>query len=234
MIRIAVCDDEESFIRDLSEKITAYMEQKQISFEITGFINGEDLLKQEQSFDAVFLDIRLPGMLGIDAARSLYSRNGACPIVFITALKEYVYDAFEVEAVDYLIKPVDVKRLDGTLYRICKRLGRGEEKSLFLKGAGWCKTVKARGILYCEVLGRKVYIHTKGEVIEYYSRLKQLEHQLGAGFFRCHRSYLVNLSHVYGYENGMAVLYNKSQVPVSRLKGQAFMEAILQAMKEKR
>lgn len=233
MIQIAVCDDEASFISDLSEEITNYMAQKQLTFKITGFLNANDLLDYQLIFDAVFLDIRMPGISGIDAAQKLYRRNQPCMIIFVTALPEYVYDAFEVEAVDYLIKPLDKKRLYSTLDRMCRRIEKKGGKSLLVKGAGWCKSVRIRDILYCEVFGRKVYIHTTGEVIEYYCRLEQLEHQLGAGFFRCHRSCLVNLKHVHGYENGMAIIENGSQVPVSRLRGQAFMEAILQVMKEK-
>ena len=88
-------------------------------------------------------------------------------------------------------------------------------------------------IAYCEVLGRKVYLHKRdGSVTDYYDRLEDLERRLDGRFFKCHRSYLVNLDYVRGRRTGQAVLVRGEAVPVSRLRERELTQALLRYLKE--
>ena len=88
--------------------------------------------------------------------------------------------------------------------------------------------------VYGEVLGRKLYLHrSAGGVVDYYGRLGDLERRVDGRFFRCHRSYLVNLDHVRGSRAGQAVLSQGGSVPVSRLRESDLTKALLQHMKER-
>ena len=102
-----------------------------------------------------------------------------------------------------------------------------------LEGAGGCEVVLLSDIVYCEVLGRKVYLHKRdGSVTDYYDRLEDLERRLDGRFFKCHRSYLVNLDYVRGRRTGQAVLVRGEAVPVSRLRERELTQALLRYLKE--
>ena len=103
MIRIAIVDDE----KVIREQIKKLVEKKQIDCEIDTYGTGEDLLKADSVYDIIFLDIQMDGMNGIDTARALRQKADNTVLIFITGVKEYVFDAFDVAAFHYLIKPIE-------------------------------------------------------------------------------------------------------------------------------
>ncbi len=231
LIRIAVCDDEEIMLLKLKAQINNYMEHQNDKFQVFSFLSAEALLKSDVIFDIIFLDIQLGGITGMEAAQRLRENGSESFIIFITALNDYVYNAFEVEASDYLLKPVRDERLSRTMDRILNYIERRGQNSLIIKKETSLKTIRFEDILYCEAISRKIFVHTKREQIDYYFKIGELEKQLGCDFFRCHRSYLVNLKYVCGYEEGMTILENGERIPVSRLRQQAFSKVVLDYMK---
>ncbi|RFZ79778.1 DNA-binding response regulator [Lacrimispora amygdalina] len=107
MIKIAVCDDDDKMILELKNKISGYMNETSYKAGIYAFSCAEDLLKSDILFDIVFLDIQMGGMTGMEAAKRIRQSGSECFLIFVTVLKEYVYDAFSVEASDYLLKPIN-------------------------------------------------------------------------------------------------------------------------------
>lgn len=232
MIRIAICDDEAEMLEGLCKKVEAAMEERGLLYEIVFFENGEDLLAGRDDFDLVFMDIQMDGATGIEIAGRLRAGGRRSVLIFVTVLRENVFDAFEVEAADYLLKPVDGMRLACAIDRALKRIHELRAKRLLIRFAGQCRSIKFGDIIYCEVINRKVYVHTEHETIEYYCRIEELEQQLDERFFRCHRSYLVHLGHVSGYVDGAAVMDTGQRLPVSRLRGKDFTRAILRYLKD--
>ena len=103
-----------------------------------------------------------------------------------------------------------------------------------LEGAGGCEVVLLSDIVYCEVLGRKVYLHKPdGAVSDYYGRLEDLEWRVDGRFFKCHRSYLVNLDYVRGCRDGQVLLPQGERIPASRLRERELTQALLRHMKER-
>jgi len=233
LIKIAVCDDEEIMLSALTNKIDYYMEHTNYLSRLFAFSSAETLLKSKESFDIIFLDIQMDGMTGMEAAQKLRLTGSECFLVFVTVLKECVYDAFQVEASDYLLKPIEDERFIGTMNRIFDHIGDRQKNNLLIQKETWCKSIRFADILYCEAINRKIFVHTKQEVINYYFKIEELEKQLGPCFFRCHRSYLVNLKYVCGYENGRVELENGENISVSRLRQQDFAKAVLCYMKER-
>lgn len=233
MVEIAICDDERVFCEMLAQKTSAYMERSGEPFNISSFSCAEELLSCSCRLDILLLDIQMPGTDGMRLARKLREMGSHSAIIFVTAIKEQVWDAFELEAVDYICKPIDENRLHDALKRALKRTDSKTEKQLFIKRMNWCQSVKISDIYYCEVINRKVYLHTSRGVIDYYSKIENVEEQLDYRFVRCHRSYLVNLDHFAKYANGFVTLADGAQIPVSRLRHQAFMDAMMQYMKRK-
>lgn len=232
MIKIAVCDDEPEMLAVLRTKIQAEMDGRGLFYEIALFESGEALLASGETFALVFLDVQMKGLTGIETARKLRACGKKSAIIFVTVLHETVYDAFEVEATDYLLKPIDEARLKGSLDRALRYVRQGRKKRLLIRSAGQCRSIKLEDIICCEVINRKVTVYTIGEAMEYYCRIEELEKQLDGDFFRCHRSYLVHLGHVSRYANGEAVMDNGQRLPVSRLRGQDFTRAILRYLKD--
>lgn len=156
-------------------------------------------------------------------------------MIFITAFAEYVFDSFEVQAFDYLLKPLEPEVFLRTMNRLLDVLCCRQEKHLLIQRGNEIDVVLFEEIMYCEVIDWKVYLHLEdSRVLDYYDRLENLEKSLDRRFFRCHRSYLVNLQHLRNYKKGVAYLRDGESVPVSRLRENEFPGVVLQYMKEGR
>lgn len=233
-MKIAIVDDDKNQLKLLSDKVNSYLEKLPSPFQIITYPSGTELLKASRPFDLIFLDIQMQELSGMETAKKLRLAGNSSYIVFVTVLQEYVYDAFEVEASDYLLKPVDDKRFERMMNRICSSLQKRNKSSLIITSKGnTCKSVSLQDILYCEAVNHKINIHTKTGIQECYFKIEELERQLDDRFFRCHRSYLVNLDYVCGYQDRLALLDNGAGIPVSRLRGHEFSLNMLQHMKKK-
>lgn len=227
MIRIAICDDESVMCDTLEQLISLKLELLKTPFTVVCFSRTRTLLASPLDFDMIFLDIGIPDMDGISAARMLREQGFRGSLIFVTIMPEYMPEAFEVEAVDYLCKPIDETRLENALKRALKRIEKSGRATLFIQTMNWCRCVSPDDIYYCEVINRKIYLHTRTEVIDYYGRLKELEKKLNKNFIKCHRSYLINLAFLQKYENSLVTLEDGSQIPVSRTHHHLLMDAML-------
>lgn len=235
MITFAICDDEQLMAQELSNQLSQDMAERQItSYRVSCFSNGRSLLESDCDFDVIFLDIQMDEPDGMETARKLRQRGNHSLLIFVTVLKECVFDAFEVEAYDYLIKPLDGGRFRQTMDRVIRSLEERAAKSIVVQRGASCEVVLLAEIVYCEVQGRKIYIHqSDGKITDYYDRLDDLEQRVDRRFFRCHRSYLVNLEYVRGCNAGQVMLPRSGKIPVSRLRERALTQALLRYMKER-
>ncbi len=230
MLNIAICDDEALHCQRLKDQIGTLLSGWDRTFQISCYGNALQLLASPLDQDLLFLDIRMPGLDGMSLARRLRTKGFNGILVFVTVLTEYMSDAFEVDAADYLCKPIDKARLERTLDRSLKRLEERPEPSLFIRTASWCRSIRLSQIYYCEVINRKIYLHTKEGVFDHYGRMKDLEQQLGGHFIKCHRSFLINPEHLSSYAGGQVTLTDGSKVPVSRKYHQLLMDQMLRYM----
>lgn len=230
MLKIAICDDQEVMLGRLRAMVSDVLSAWKEEFTITCFSGAHRLLLSLMEFDLIFLDIRMPFMDGMALARKLREKGFEGVLIFVTVMKEYMPDAFEVEAMDYLIKPVDKKRLEAALRRSLKRLGSKAGKCLFIRTKNWCRSVRIHDIYYCEVIDRKIYVHTREGVLDYYGKIKDVERQTKSTLIRCHRSYLMNPEYVLEYGGGFAKLENGERIPVAQSCHQAVMEQMMRYM----
>ena len=232
MIRIAICDDEKHMSDHIRAMASDFFRKKNREIQLRTFLSGEDLLNYDGQIDILFLDIQMKGMDGLETARKLRADKFRGFLIFITVLKEMVFQSFEVQAYDYLVKPVDEKQFGKTMERLYTSMQNASEGNLLVQQGYERRIVPKDEIVFCEIIDRKIYLNlTSGEVVDYYERIENLESKLDSHFFRCHRSYLINLKHLKGYKNGTACMDNGKEVPVSRLRSKEFSSVVLQYMK---
>lgn len=234
MIMFAICDDEPQMAREIADQLAGYMKETDCDYSVDCFSSGHALLKSSDEFDVIFLDIQMERPDGMETAALLRQRESRSLLIFVTVLKDRVFDVFPLEAFDYLLKPLDRDRFRRTMDRALRWLERDAAKNLVIQRGSGCQVVPLSDILYCEVLGRKIFIHKKdGIVLDYYDRLEDLEQRVDSRFFKCHRSYLVNLDHVGGCQDGQVLLSQGERIPVSRLRERELTQALLRHMKER-
>lgn len=227
-MNIAVVDDKEA----VRQKINSLIKKQKPDFTISDFATGEELLSAGEEFDIVFLDIRMEGINGIEAARTLRQRNEEVVLIFITGMKEYVFEAFDVSAFHYLLKPIQeqkfVEVLDKAVKEAEKRRGQ-KEQQIFIRTKSQGITLKINSILYAESRSKKVAIHIENreDVVEAYLTMEELGSQLGDSFYRCHRGYLVNMAHIARYDNDSIILSNGETVYLTKKKHSEFVRSYM-------
>ncbi|MCH5251692.1 MAG: response regulator transcription factor [Lachnospiraceae bacterium] len=229
-MKIAICDDE-SVIREQLQQMV--IRQKPDS-EICLFASGKQLLEAEESFDIILLDIQMKEINGLETARALRSRCTDTVLIFITALKEYVYEAFDVSAFHYLLKPVRKEKFAEVFDRAVKEIEKQEEqreRRIFIKTRNRHVTIPAQDIYYIESQKRKVIIHTRQEILEIYGTMNEMEKQLGEGFYRCHRGYLVNMAYITEYSADSIQINTREEIYMAKDKYQGFVKAYLRYLR---
>lgn len=220
--------DDEKAIR---EHICGLVEEQQPESRIEAYATGEELLASGKRFDIVFLDIQMEGMNGIEAARNLREKNANLGVedtvlVFITGIKDYVFDAFDLYAFQYLLKPIDEGKFAEVLERAVREATKKKERRvLFIKSRNL--TLDQSEILYIESRAKKVEIHTVRQTIEIYAAMDELEGQLGENFYRCHRAYIVNMDCITEYDGESITLTNGDRVYLTKKKYGEFVKAYM-------
>ena len=236
MKKTAIIVDDEELARESLKSALADFEDVEIAAECA---NGFEALKMvnELKPHILFLDIQMPKLSGFDVAELL--GKDAPLIVFVTAYDEYALKAFEAHAVDYLLKPVNKKRLAKTIRHIDDSLfyrrGQAVPEALYdykkhqqplqrlvIHDRGRIKVILADNIVYIQAQDDYVLVQTKSESYMKYERMSRLESLLDQNIFvRIHRSYIINLNYLREIENRSkdsrtAILKNGREIPVSR------------------
>lgn len=227
MLQIALCDDEALLLTQLRTMIEEYMEDKHIAFHTVSFLRGEQLLQDNRHFDLVFLDIKMAGMNGMETARILRQNGGDFMLVFVTALQDYVFDAFEVEAANYLLKPLSREKLCQVLAKAVKHVLEESKPYLTVCQGQRFDKLHFSEIQYCEAQNHSVWIYTVKGIFPYGGRIEQLEKELNENFFRCHRGYILNLAFLQSYHDNFAFLTSGEKLPVAKRRQTAFTKALL-------
>ncbi len=223
MLQIAVCDDEKR-MRDYLE---ALIQLEYTGCQIKKFASGSQLLLEENHFDILLLDIAMEELNGIETAKTI-RKNSDAIIIFVTALKEYVFEAFDVEAFHYILKPVDEGKFNEIFGRAVKEVKASKKtEPLMIKTDLGYQYISKETIFFAENQARKIILHTLHGNIAYYAKMSDLEVALGSQFFRCHRGYLVNLDEIRLYDMNKIQLKNGEEIYMAKRKYHAFVTAYM-------
>ncbi|MCH5249233.1 MAG: response regulator transcription factor [Lachnospiraceae bacterium] len=230
-MKIGICDDEKEIRELIKDKVMKLYPQSDILL----YTSGEELLAGELP-DILLLDIQMQGKSGIETAKELRLIDKKLIIIFVTAIEDYVFQAFDVDALHYLVKPFTDEKFSEVLHKAAGQLAdrkksqfadvKKDKPSLLITTKGEHITVNFEDIIYAEVYDRKVIIHTQDADIEYYGKLKDLEEKAGEGFYRPHRAYLVNFDYIRKYD-AKTIYLKKGQVLMAKQNYQGFVKSYL-------
>lgn len=217
---IAVCEDQKEELELLMDILALWQQERKTVLRIKSFCSAADLLDvaRKERFTLYLLDVMMPGIDGMAAAREIRSFDTSAEIVFLTSFSSFAYESYGVKALDYLLKPIRAE----LLFPILDRLSQEEEnlqEGLILKTKGTIIRVPFSQLVYVEIINRCLYFNlTDGSVVEVAGHMKDYEDFLLSRpeFMRPHRSYIVNMLQVKEFSAAGICTFTGKNLPVSR------------------
>lgn len=196
MIKVAVCDDQESVLNEYEKIIEKIAISNDYNVEIFKFISGEELLKAFSTkglkFDIIFLDIIMDGINGIEVAKKIRDFDRMVEIVFITNSKAFALDGYEVRAYNYIIKNSEM--FHSKIFEALKHSYSDINDYFIINNKSMVQKIRLKDIVFFESNKRKVIIHTNYKQYEVYDKLDNIyKTMIDKYFYKCHRSYVVNI-----------------------------------------
>ena len=227
MPRIAVVDDLPDMRQQLCSMIDQYSRENNCMLEVTTFSDGAQIITNYcKGFDIIFLDIEMPELGGMDAAERIRTVDPDVVLVFVTNMAQYAIRGYEVDALDFVLKPVSYYQFSTKLERALQRIQRRRGGQVALQVSGGVQLLDTDDILYLETRDRLLHYHTATDTWSVRGSLLKAEKDLAAYHFaRCNQCYLVNLRHVTGVQNDF-VQIGQEQLEISRRQRVAFLAAV--------
>lgn len=217
MLQLAVCDDERVFRSDLRKILGTELELCGIDYHISEFTSGEELIAGMEKADCqiLFLDIEMKGIDGVEAARRLRETKRQMEIVFVTSYADFVFQGYEVRALNYILKPYEPEKIAAVLHTALEALDIEAEKYYVIDQRGGSIWVPLSSVKYFSSDRRTVHAVTTGQEYTFYEKLSDLETELPDTFVRIHNRYLVHLKYLEAVRQNTAVV-DGEELPVSR------------------
>ncbi len=232
MIRIAVVEDEELFRLQLEKYIDQYRSEYGENISVRYFSDGVEIVEDYAAdYDIILMDIEMSVMNGMQAAEEIRKLDKDVVIMFITNMTQYAIRGYQVDALDYIVKPVEYFSFSQKLSRTIERVAKDEYKYITLQKEGNIMRVKLSDIRYVESHGHTLcYFLRKDGVVENRGVMRELEAILdGEGFYRCNKGCIVNLAYVDGIQENNCLI-GEELLPISRGKRKEFMEVLMEYM----
>lgn len=225
MYKIAVCDDEKKILEETERMIREWS----LEVEVRGFSSGKELLESYEPYEAVFLDIDMTGMNGIETGKAIRRIDKDTKIVYLTAYRDYVAGAFGVHAFQYLLKPVNEKKIREVLEEIFSyRNVREKQVILDFKTVEGLTCLAAENIYFFEYENRRVRIVAKDGEYHLIDRIGNLAKRMETfGFSMPHQSFVVNMFHVKNVKGQQIFLDNGMEVPLSQKKLKTWKQELI-------
>lgn len=216
--QVAICDDDREQLNSLQSLIEKWGRSRGRSCQVRVFPSAEAFLfvyDEDKHWDILLLDVEMDGMSGISLARRIRRDNLRSEVIFITSHFEFVSEGYEVDALHYLTKPVSEDKLMKVLDKAWERLAI-QPPSVVIACGGETVKLYVTDILYVESFRHYISIHTKDREYKIKENISVFEERLKGGFFRTHRSYLVNLRYVIGISRASVTVEGGTELPLAR------------------
>ncbi len=216
--KIAICDDINADRQYVLEMVNRWAASAGHAVHSDTFTSAESFLfryADESDYDILLLDIEMGEMNGVDLAKNIRKINDSVQIVFITGFPDFIAEGYEVSALHYLMKPVSEEKLHAVLDKAASNLAKAE-KRLCVTFDRQTDYIPLSKITYIEAQKQYIMIYTDGKAYRMKSSLADAERQLDEYFFKCQRSFVVNLRYVKRIKSDCVVLKNDEEIPISR------------------
>ncbi len=221
MLKIAICEDEVKQQEILEQYIDKILTEITKDYEILTFTSGEELLENyPENVDIFLLDIKMDKLNGMEIAKKIREIDKKeVEIIFTTSLVKYIQDGYEVRAYRYLLKPIKFDDLKKHLTSCIKEINEKKENYIVVNGKNDVYKINISHITYIEIQNKDMTIHTIDKDYNIKMSIDKIEKELSRyNFFRCHKSFLVNISYIENIKQYIAILENKDEVPISRYR----------------
>lgn len=227
MVRITIVEDDPVDLARLTDCLRQYEAEQGERFDVKSFSNPSDFLSTYRSdCDLIFMDIELPLFNGVDVARQLREIDNVVTLVFITNMEQYAVNGYEVDALDFVVKPINYYRFSSMLRKALRSIDRRGEKEVIVQSSGAITRLRASQIRYVEIRDHLLIYYTDQGKIESWGKLADVEAELADHHFaRCSSSHLVNLRHVISVV-GNDVDVAGTKLPVSQRRRKAFYACV--------
>lgn len=230
-MKIAICEDHPDELEVLLQCFRQYEQEHHQNFEITTFKDGLDLVNNyTTNFDALYLDIQMPLLNGMEAAKRIRQIDSEVPIIFLTNYVQYAIDGYAVNATDFILKPITYFNFSERFKKIARHFAKSQQNITLKTNQGFRK-INLENLYYIESQGHYLHYYLLGsaeqcEELIVNDSMKNTESQLASyNFARCNNGYLVNLKHVLSVE-GNFVKVGPFELQISRPRKKKFMQAI--------
>lgn len=216
--KISVVDDNQSDVEYIMSLVKRWAVENGHALSLSHFPSAEAFLFHHeggQGFDVLLLDIEMGEMNGVELAKKVRQADETVQVVFITGFPDFIAEGYEVSALHYLMKPVSEEKLHSVLDKAVANLAKAEKRLRVIHDRQ-TDLVPLSRILYVEAQKQYVLVHTANEVYRMKATLAETEKALDEYFFKCQRSFLINLRHVARIKTDSVVLKNGEEVPISR------------------
>lgn len=212
-INITILENEDIHAAFLSNMIKTWAAKNSVSANIHTYRTGTDLLNGNiLYFHAFFLDIQLDDMSGIQVAKKLRQLGCTAEIIFLTAYSEYVFDGYDVRALNYILKPISYDKLSSCMDAIMKSI-KGE--NYILRSRDTIEKIPCKDIIYISSARHHMEIYTSGEVYRHLISIKEIMKNLPDQFIQCHRTLIININYVRKLEGHNVIMKGNITLPVS-------------------
>lgn len=229
MYHIAIVEDEIGFVSQLQGFLLQFAQENNVEFKVSIFHDGAEILKDyKNGYDAIFLDIEMPEINGMEAAEQIRAMDEDVVLMFITNMAQYAIQGYAVGALDFVMKPVNYYTFSMKLKRVLKRVEKKdrEQEHIILQLSDGMKKLDIRHIYYVEVQNKVLYYYTSKGTFSVKGTLQSVEKQLEKySFAKCNHWYLVNLKHVKEVRKNIAYV-GCYEVEISRRNRAAFLTAL--------
>lgn len=227
MIRVAIVEDDKNYADVLKKYISRYEEESGQRFQIYLFQDGEDIVENYKGvYDIILMDIEMQFMNGMTAAEEIRKMDSQVVIIFITNMPQYAMKGYAVEALDYVLKPINYFAFSQRIDRAINRMSHRHNRHLSISYKGKVQKIELSSLYYVEVQDHNLYYHTKDGTFSQRGTMKEVEAALeNEPFFRCNKCYLINLEYVNGFE-GSNVVVGEDEVQVSRARKKELLDAL--------
>ncbi|MCR5716552.1 MAG: LytTR family DNA-binding domain-containing protein [Lachnospiraceae bacterium] len=233
MIRIAIVEDDHNYAKTLEKYIQRFEDESKLQLQIERFEDGADIAEDYKgNFDIILMDIEMTFLDGMSAAKKIRAVDEEVVIIFITNMPQFAMQGYEVEALDYVLKPINYYAFSQRLERALSRMKKRTKKFLSLNYKNSIMKLDIDLIYYIEVLDHDLIYHTTTGDISVRGIMREVEEKLkDESFFRSNKAYLINLAYVDGVEES-DVLIAGEKLKISRARRREFMDALNDYMNE--